>query len=123
MIALTIISILWIALNAIRDYGFINNRSGIWHSADAAQRVMLSMYVSYIIFGSLGYAFVFLIGYWILFDLILNFFNKKKLLYVGQTAFIDVAFRMIAMVLNKKASTIMIITKGVVLAIILFFTI
>lgn len=91
-ILLFIFTSLTIFLCVERDGGHIKNDSHLWHSADAAFRISLALYVSYINFGNERFAMLFLSCYWLFFDMGLNIKRKLPLLYVGSTAWLDTLF-------------------------------
>ncbi len=124
MIGLIIISILWVILMAISDYGYIASKSLLWHGSNALLRVILSFYISSVVLGTWTFALVFLSAYWILFDMLLNKLRKQPLLYVGFTSGIDLAFWAIGAKIKKSPGKTMLATKVIVLIIsILIFSI
>lgn len=111
MITFCIIFIIYTVLKAITHYGFIEGKSLLWHGGEAASRIMVACYISSLVFGSWTMALVALSFFWIAFDMMLNKFRGKKLLYVGQTSIIDSVFVNAGMVANKKPGVIMLVVK------------
>jgi hypothetical protein len=86
---LFLVTALTIFLCVERDGGHILNNSHLWHSADAANRILFGSYISILNFHSLCFLPLFLSCYWLGFDMGLNIKRKLPLLYVGRTAWMD----------------------------------
>lgn len=86
---LAIMTLLTIFLCIQRDGGHILNNSKLWHSEDAANRVLIGSYISWLNYNSLLFLPLFLASYWILFDAGLNIKRGLPILYVGRTAWLD----------------------------------
>ncbi len=108
---------LWIALKIFADYGYIMKISWLWHSCEAGIRIMIASYLSYLVLGTGTFSLVFFSFYWLTFDIGLNLLRGKKVLYVGQTAGLDITFTMIGMILKKNPGVIMLIAKIIALSI------
>lgn len=85
-----------------RDGGHIKNDSHLWHSADAANRIVLSAYISLINFHDLRFACLFLCCYWLCFDMGLNIKRGLPLLFVGTTAWMDTLIKKPILMLTLK---------------------
>ncbi len=86
---------IWIILDIYEDYFYIifNNA---WHKVDAAFRVINSGYLFYLKFGitdfSVSYWLIFLVWYWLIFDMGLNKKRRLNINYIGNHNYLDKNF-------------------------------
>jgi hypothetical protein len=98
-------------LSVIEHYFIIlfwNNKEGsqkYWHILTATIRLLLSSYIFYIVFGlhwlMIKALYMFLLMWWICFDILINLKRKKPLFYVGFNNYIDKNIRFYTIKLNQ----------------------
>ena len=101
-----------VCVNALIDYEMISSGGRINHVQEAIIRFVVLCLVAW--FDPLKFIFCASV-FWILFELLLNMFRGKPLLYVGQTAWID---RQIHKIFKDRAEIGLLVIKLVI-----FFTI
>jgi hypothetical protein len=113
---------LYLLSSKLEDWGFIEGKSKLWHSADAAG---LGVIVSYVCLDKFGLTWTaaiacidVLLFWWIFFDIGLNLKRGKPLFYVGSGT-IDLTIKWIAQLINFESSRLMALIKLIALIIIL----
>ena len=127
MITMFIILLLvFVILKALTDLGYITHNSILWHSADAAGRIILFSYISINEIGFTHKAYsttiLFLCFYWIAFDMLINKARNLPLMYVGSGG-VDLAIKKIASTIKLPSDWVMIIFKFLVLILSLIYLI
>jgi predicted membrane protein len=111
----TIIWLAFIFYRAHNDYWLIKAGIVISHAENAIVSIVMASLLSYVAIASLLLVPAYLSVYWILFDMILNKFRGKELLYLGTTAFLDRTFHNIYLQLSVKVACVLVSVFGWIL--------
>jgi hypothetical protein len=124
MILIIILLAAFIVLKIITDFGYIEHNSFLWHSADAANRVVLFGYISIQYFGFNHKAYsitaLCLLIFWIIFDIGINLRRHLDFYYVGSGT-MDLIVRKIAFKLRMPAESLMFICKFIAFDLVIFY--
>jgi predicted membrane protein len=111
----TIIWFLFIPYRAHGDYWLIRAGIVISHAENAIVSITMASLLSYVAIASLWLVPAYLSIYWIGFDMLLNKFRGKELLYLGTTAFLDRSFHNKYIQLSVKIACLLICVLGCLL--------
>jgi hypothetical protein len=111
IILLVVVMFSWLMLSIFEHFEIISywgnseRSQRNWHILTASIRLLLSTYIFYIVFGlqwmMIKALYVFLLMWWILFDIMINLKRKKPIFYVGYNNFIDKSIRTATLKINK----------------------